>query len=458
MANQQTGTATTAVTTTVPPPPPSTVLYTQTLTDSDGTYFNPILATPSGVNNAASQWMSDAMISVGTPSTVVTKVQDGATAKDVVELVTLATDYDAATKPIATRTVTLGTSPLNTIKKPRDTSTTASTLSGSSSATLVTNTSSSAVASADPENTQVQTYTDLYVFIATISTATTSNGVTVAPYKIWRSVSTPTATSTKTTQDAAGNPTQFPVLVTTSTQYTTGKDGKATPVGTTVQSVGTPYPTRVSKGGGGGLSSGAGVGIGIGSAIIGALIALALFFLLGWRKPKPRSRRRHNSRGPSSEYDRYPLPESKAPVVTATSIEIPADSSAAVVHNNIPQPKDDATIMTEFSRLKTSIDNHVQNYYLRSAGDEDAAFKAYPRAIGEGGPIPANRLSVLLADPRSRPQALRAAIAWFITERISPSAGPAESFLPADVAASYAGLANGNRLDLPSKFSAFCCI
>lgn len=207
------------------------------------------------------------------------------------------------------------------------------------------------------------------------------------------------------------------------------------------------------KSGGGTLSAGAGAGIGIACAIVGALIAFGVFFCFFRRKKSTRSRSRHLSKSPSRYQDNAYNLETKAPS-TVTTLAIPHDSGTATVFNNKPQPKEDAFIADEFSRLKSRIDGHVNSYYLRSGGSEKASLDALAHIWSAQSPIQLNRLPGLLADSRSRSHVLRAAIAWVITKRILPNGPLNESFLPAEVSASYAALTN-NRMDVNSKSTYF---
>lgn len=211
-------------------------------------------------------------------------------------------------------------------------------------------------------------------------------------------------------------------------------------------------PFQAIKSGNSGLSSGVGAGIGIGCAILGGLLAFAVFFCFFRRKTPARSRSRHNSKSPSRYQDNAYKMETKAPSAI-TTLAIPHDSAAATVFNNIPQPKEDAFISDEFSRVKSRIDGHVNTYYLRSGGNEKASLDAFAHIWAAQSLIPLGRLPSLLADSRSRSHILRAAIAWVISRRILPNGPLNESFLPAEIAASYAALAN-NRMDPNSKLNA----
>jgi hypothetical protein len=237
----------------------------------------------------------------------------------------------------------------------------------------------------------------------------------------------------------------------TSLYYYTTAPAAATTEGAFFSVAASATPTQFKQASSSGLSPGVGAGIGIGCALLGALIAFLIAFILFKGKGKPRSRRRHRSRGPLSDSDAYDLPESKMIPTVATTVSIPQDSAAAVVFNNKPLPKEDNYISDEVSRIKTRIDNHINTYYLRSGGNDKAALDAFAQLWASHSPVPLNRLPSLLADSRSRAHILRAGLAWLITRRIiAGSSGAAESLLPAGISNAYADLAN-NRLDPQGK-------
>jgi hypothetical protein len=421
------------------PAPASTFAATTTLTGADGKLtLNVILVTPQTITGTDNKPNGTTLVEVGVPTLISITSEINGQATTIAEYVTFAN----APTSIDGKLVTAG-QPFSVGVPPSTTPVLSAAPTSNSSSLRTSSATRSSTASA---STVLRTETDLYVYFATRS------ALTVAPYETYVFVGIP-STSTTTTVNDAGITTAQAILVTPSYQYRTGADNTLTPTASSMVSVGTPFPTHNSQKSNTGLSTGAGVGIGVGCIIAGAFIAFAAAFFLLRRKPREHTRRRHRSQGPSGDYDGYAMSESKTPVVNAAMVEVPQDSTAAIVHNNLPQPKEDNSLMADFSRLKSRIDGHVQTFYLPSGGSEKPAIEAFSSVFGAQSPVPLNRLSALLADSRSRSQVLRAAIAWIITQRISPSGDPAESFLPAEIAGAYANLSN-NRMDESSRCSA----
>ena len=211
-------------------------------------------------------------------------------------------------------------------------------------------------------------------------------------------------------------------------------------------------PSSLVRQGQYGLSAGAGAGIGVGSAIAGALIALALFLVFSRTKSGNGIRRLNRSREPSGDDDRYGMADFKSPMTTiAGTVSIPSGSASALVFSHKPQPKEDNAIIDEFSRLKNRIDGHVNTYYTRTGGNEKVVLDALAQIRRNESPLPVGKLPGLLADFRSRPQVLRAAIASVILQRMLPVEVPKDTLLPLHLAAAYADLSN-NRLDIHSMY------
>jgi len=189
---------------------------------------------------------------------------------------------------------------------------------------------------------------------------------------------------------------------------------------------------------GGGLGFGPGIGIGIVCGIIaGVLLAALVFFLI--------SRRRNRKSSKEGEYGsaHYAGDTKKSAAVT---ISIPENSSAAIVENSLPQPKEDNAIIGDVSKLKNKIDGHVQTFYQTGHANDQGAVHALTQVLGEHSPIPAQRLKELLSNPRSRPNVLRAALAWVIVNKISLESDPRETFLPSNIAGAFNNLPP-NRMD-----------
>lgn len=113
-----------------------------------------------------------------------------------------------------------------------------------------------------------------------------------------------------------------------------------------------------------------------------------------------------------------------------TNLSPPEGSAAAIVENHLPQPVEDKKITGGLDSLKTLINNHVLSYYHIAPSQEKASAQNLTRVLGNRSPIVADRLSAMLASPRTRPPAMRFVVAWIVLSRLGPDSDPATTFLP----------------------------
>ncbi|KAF2836932.1 hypothetical protein M501DRAFT_978673 [Patellaria atrata CBS 101060] len=186
----------------------------------------------------------------------------------------------------------------------------------------------------------------------------------------------------------------------------------------------------ISTGSGSGISSGEATGIAIGCLIAGALIGCAaLWFFL-------RKTRRDRRSGPESGTvrDESYLTREKEPIkgaIATTSLD--PQSPAAIIENTLPQPLEDNAISGEWSKISSSIKNHVKSYY--NVGNSPTAIKSTTiDALDKELPLPSSKLASLVSSPKTRTPTLRLLIAWVIISRITLDSGPHATFLPPDVA------------------------
>jgi hypothetical protein len=205
----------------------------------------------------------------------------------------------------------------------------------------------------------------------------------------------------------------------------------ASPIPTVVgpSAIPTKAPSTAGSSSGTGLTGGAIGGIAVACFVGGAVIASLVFFLL------TRSRARKNKGYTSEESygaskEGYSADSKKR---TAVTISLPEDSPAAIVENNLPQPKEDNAIIGDLSKLKNKIEGHIQAFYQTGPANDQAALQALPQILGEGSPIPVSRLAGLLSNSKSRPAVLRSALAWVIVSKIGVESNPRDTFLPAQV-------------------------
>lgn len=199
----------------------------------------------------------------------------------------------------------------------------------------------------------------------------------------------------------------------------------------------------------GGLSDRAAAGIAIGCLIAGALIAALASFLL-FSRGKKRNAAQAGHYEPTVHADEHDL---KHPA-KVTSAPMRAIGAAAIIENNLPQPKEDNTISGDLSRIKSRIEGHVDSYYHTAGANSQTIAQALSAALGTGFPVSMVKLQELLSDPRKRLAVFRAAIAWIIVSRIDFSSGPDTTFLPRHVADVIRDL-SASRMDEPSEFSEF---
>jgi hypothetical protein len=177
------------------------------------------------------------------------------------------------------------------------------------------------------------------------------------------------------------------------------------------------------------LLDGRGVaGLVVGCVFAGAIIASLVAFLL--IKFRGRTNKGYTSDGYGSPMEGYSNDPKKT---TAVTMSIPENSSAAIVENNLPQPKEDNAITGDFSKLKNKLDGHVQTFYQTGPANDQAAAQALAQILGERSPISTAKLLGLLSNPRSRPAILRSALAWIIVSRVGVECDPKDTFLPAQV-------------------------
>lgn len=191
------------------------------------------------------------------------------------------------------------------------------------------------------------------------------------------------------------------------------------------------------------ISSGGAAGIGIGSAIGGALIAAFIVWFL-MRKPHGRGNRSRGGMAANGFTGRGRNSQGLNDSESGT-IEFEDRSASAIIERTLPQPEDDHTIGGEVSKLCTLIKNHVQSYYHNgplkpnSGGIDQAEME---RAAGNM-PISSSTLTSLLANPKTRIDALRFYVSWIIIQRLEPTCDPDRTLLPPEVAGCFASMKAG---------------
>lgn len=294
------------------------------------------------------------------------------------------------------------------------------------------------------------------VVAATSSSTTSDSTVTITSQSSGSSPSTSNGALQSTSSTSTTAPTGGVAAVTTKAfgpteKPTTTKIGTIgalfpgnTFVYTPTQNTEMVSPIAMPKAG---LKSGAAAGLAIGMLIAGALIAALACFLLFSRKNK-RNAAKAGRYEPTVYADEQDL---KHPT-KISSTPLGAIGAAAIIENNLPQPKEDNAIIGDLSRIKSRIEGHVDSYYHTAGANNQAVAQALNAACGTAFPVPIVRLQELLSNPRKRPAVLRAAIAWIIISRIDFGSGPDTTFLPTHVTGATRDL-SASRMDEPSEFS-----
>lgn len=128
-----------------------------------------------------------------------------------------------------------------------------------------------------------------------------------------------------------------------------------------------------------------------------------------------------------------------------------AIGAAAIVENNLPQPKEDNAIVGDLSKIKSRVEGHVDSYYHTAGANNQAVAQALSAALSTAFPVSMAKLQESISNPRKRPAVLRAAIAWIVVTRIGFGSGPDTTFLPAYIAGTIRDL-SASRMDEPSEF------
>ncbi|TID22976.1 hypothetical protein E6O75_ATG02150 [Venturia nashicola] len=192
-------------------------------------------------------------------------------------------------------------------------------------------------------------------------------------------------------------------------------------------------------------AGGAAAGLAVGMLIAGALIAALVCFLLSSRKKKHNAAQAGHYR-PTGYADDHDLKHPEK----ITSAPMTAVGAAAIIENNLPQPKEDNAISGDLSRIKSRIEGHVDSYYHTAGANNQAVAQALSAALGAAFPISGPKLQECLSNPRRRPAILRAAIAWIVVSRIDFGNGPDTTFLPTHVAGATRDV-SASRMDEPTR-------
>lgn len=174
---------------------------------------------------------------------------------------------------------------------------------------------------------------------------------------------------------------------------------------------------------------GAGVGIGIGSALVGALLAGLIIFLL--------LRRKHRQ----ARYQKQQLPSNEGGYVEQEKCDVAATRThvrggpVTNIDRLLPQPAEDDVIIGGLSKIRDDIKNHVQNYYHNAAVGPRMVEDARLVELAGVMAMPTSGIADLLLNPATRMPMIRLFLAHLILSRCSEQTDRTASFLPNEVSA-----------------------
>lgn len=178
-----------------------------------------------------------------------------------------------------------------------------------------------------------------------------------------------------------------------------------------------------------GLSTGAAAGIGIGCAAAGAIIAALIVFLcLGLRKHRNSSGKKGKAVTEMSYMSGLKRGEDLSPASAASyHSRVPL---LDVVGSSMPQPVEDAAIVSGFTKLSSLIKNHVASYYRKKGRAPDSQ---HLRALTGVSAEEATIMEHLFRDSRTCHTALRTCISRTVFSRIASNNGTLVTLLPQEI-------------------------
>ena len=172
------------------------------------------------------------------------------------------------------------------------------------------------------------------------------------------------------------------------------------------------------------LSNGAVAGIVVGVALGLALLTFLATFVIMRRQQRSRSRRSYRPARDSGTYEMGSTTTRKKPILTE------ANGASATYEDYLPQSADDKTVQQRTQSTLDQIELHVENFYRHSSSSalrhDNAELTKFDSPY-----LPAS-LATLLPRSNNRSNIMKHALAQSVTSSISPSAGPARSFLPTE--------------------------
>ncbi|KAI9801058.1 MAG: hypothetical protein M1833_002926 [Piccolia ochrophora] len=230
---------------------------------------------------------------------------------------------------------------------------------------------------------------------------------------------------------------------------------------TNVPITSSPVALVPSSGPSGQYSAAALGGAAAGCAVAGALISAVIVWLVMRSRLRRRTRdleARHGVPTHSKPREKASHPRKAAAATVLSSEET---SSAAIVENHLPQPKDDRTIEEELAKIESLIEQHSENFYSsRQVGNATHIDQATIAALGENVTLSATSLTTLLNDPATRIVMIRYFISSIIGTRLDVGGNPDTSFLPPAVTTFLKSTSpeEGNLEVWNAFFSKWCAI
>ncbi|MCJ1354013.1 MAG: hypothetical protein MMC33_004000 [Icmadophila ericetorum] len=214
------------------------------------------------------------------------------------------------------------------------------------------------------------------------------------------------------------------------------------PTASTNGTITTPLPVAKSTKYSAGSVAGAVVGSAIGAAIIAAL--LVWFFM---RRKNRYSKNGYDASDPHESQQLQTF--EKSPVLVTAG----ASSAASIVETHLPQPETDGAIKSELSKIDSLIEQHVDNFYHTASVPGAKSIQPASLPWLENNPdLSVGELKTLLANPKTRINALRYAISRTITSHCEANSPPGATFLPPALAMVVNAVGNVADDEVQSSF------
>jgi hypothetical protein len=177
----------------------------------------------------------------------------------------------------------------------------------------------------------------------------------------------------------------------------------------------------------GNVYTGAAIGIGFGCALVGALLAVLIVFLLSGRKRRQLAylqQQPPSNGGAYGEEEKYGMTATSAPVHRGVVTNI---------NRLLPQPDEDDAIIGGLSKIRDGIKNHAQNYYHNGPVRHDVVDESRLVELASTTGMPTSAIRNLLLNPATRVPTIRLFLGQLILSRCTGRTDGQLSFLPSNI-------------------------